>query len=159
MKTLHYALIFILYVFSLPVSAQSRAAFLGEPAEFLAPSALQGGKRYPLIIFLPYTGGTASDFYRRHEGFLPFEETFIMLPKGRPSSADYLPNFRNFVKWYEERILADLTLALEKYPIDPERVVLAGFSLGGDLGRALSLRKPDVFQGVTSEALNPSKTL
>ncbi len=40
--------------------------------------------------------------------------------------------------------------ALERYPIDPARVVLAGFSQGGIMAYELALRDPDRFAGLAA---------
>ena len=41
-------------------------------------------------------------------------------------------------------------VALERYPIDPARVALAGFSQGGIMAFALALREPDRFAGLAA---------
>lgn len=41
-------------------------------------------------------------------------------------------------------------LALQRYPIDPKRVVLAGFSQGGVMGYELALREPSRFAGLAA---------
>jgi len=40
--------------------------------------------------------------------------------------------------------------ALERYPIDPKKVVLAGFSQGGTMGYDLALREPARFAGLAA---------
>ncbi|MFL6262322.1 MAG: alpha/beta hydrolase [Thermoanaerobaculia bacterium] len=43
-----------------------------------------------------------------------------------------------------------LDTALERYPIDPRKVVLAGFSQGGMMGYELALRQPSRFAGLAA---------
>jgi len=40
--------------------------------------------------------------------------------------------------------------AIEAYPVDPERILLAGFSQGGAMGYDLSLRQPKRFRGLAA---------
>lgn len=74
-------------------------------------------------------------------------EFILLLPAGRPTAEHYLPDFMAFVNWYEERLLDDLAYLLENYSADPERIFLGGYSLGGDLSWALSVRNPSLFAG------------
>lgn len=74
-------------------------------------------------------------------------EFILLLPAGRPTADQYLPDFLTFVAWYEERLLDDLAYLLDNYSADPERVYLGGYSLGGDLSWALSIRNPSLFAG------------
>ncbi len=127
--------------------AQTRAAYLDEEAGILLPTSYDSSRRYPLLVWLPYTGGSATDFFRKHEAFLPLEDVVVLLPQGIPVSTDYLPNFLNYVGWYEERLLADIARVRERYNIDGTRIAIGGFSLGGDLSWALINRNPKLFSG------------
>ena len=130
------------------LSAQTRSAFFDQPAQIIPPEGYSSRNLYPAIIFLPYTTGTSQDQARAF-GIVPGgqQEFFVILPAGRFQSHDYLPNFIQFVEWYEQRLLNDLNTALASYSIDPNRLYLAGYSLGGDLGWALTARNPDLFAG------------
>jgi len=71
----------------------------------------------------------------------------LLLPQGNPNLSEVLADFSNYVKWYEARLLEDLRAALNNHPIDPERVFMVGFSLGGDLGCSLLSRHPELYRG------------
>lgn len=43
-----------------------------------------------------------------------------------------------------------LDTALERYPIDPKRVIVTGFSQGGMMGYELALREPERFAGLAA---------
>lgn len=43
-----------------------------------------------------------------------------------------------------------LDRALERYPVDPERIVVLGFSQGGAMGYELTLREPERFAGLAA---------
>lgn len=49
-----------------------------------------------------------------------------------------------------EALRAFVAMALERYPIDPRRVVVAGFSQGGMMAYDLGLREPSRFAGVAA---------
>ncbi len=129
--------------------AQVRSAFLDQPSEILQPRGLDDTRRYPLVVFLPYTGGDATAQARAF-GVNPGFQTdyFVMLPPGRYQRGDYLPSFTRFVGWIEERVVTDIRAALRENPIDPNRIYVVGYSLGGDLSWALAVRNPDLIDGV-----------
>jgi predicted esterase len=127
--------------------AQQRPTFLDEPGKVVLPHGYTSEERYALYVFLPYTGGTSSEFYAKMASHIVGDEAIVLLPNGRPRSGDYLPDFMSFVRWYEERLLTDIASAANRYSIDRGRIVLVGHSLGGDLGWALSLRNPELFAG------------
>lgn len=126
---------------------QPRAAFLDRPADVRLPDGYDADGSYPVYVFLPYTGGRAVDLYLRLSELIADDEAIVVLPSGRPRSGDYLPDFTSFVRWYEERLISDLDRIGRELAVDPDRVVLVGFSLGGDLGWALSVRNPERIAG------------
>lgn len=145
--TLHIATFAVLCVAPLEGQTQPRAPFLDVPGEIRLPRGYDGDREYPVIVFLPFTGGSAEDFYRRIEGELPSDQAILLLPEGRPVREDYLPDFISFVQWYEERLLADLDRLEREHRVRSDAVVMAGFSLGGDVAWALLLRNPERFRG------------
>lgn len=128
--------------------AQSRASFFDEPSEFVLPVNYDGSGAHPLVVVVPYTNGTAREAASLYfPSFGNHEDFIVMLPPGRAGTHHYLPNFTGFVGWYEARVLADLEVAKTRYAVDTSRIYLAGYSLGGDVSWALSVRNPDVFAG------------
>ncbi len=125
-----------------------RPAYLDVRAEVILPVGYRRSVDYPVFVVLPPTGTYASSIVSRL-GFNPERQRdfVLVLPAGRPTRAEYLPDFPAFVAWYEERVLTDLAYVFEHYSTDPERVYIGGYSLGGDLSWALSARNPDVFAG------------
>lgn len=139
--------------------AQTRPAYLDNPATVRIVGRPAAGERLPLLVVLPATGGSAASIYQTLAPSIPLRAYAVLLPDGAPSSSDYLPGFSSFLGWYDTRVMEDVRTALASHPIDPERVYLAGFSLGGDLGWALLTRHPDVFRGALVMGSRCSATL
>jgi phospholipase/carboxylesterase len=53
-------------------------------------------------------------------------------------------------RWGAEALRGFVDLAVERYPIDPERLVVAGFSQGGLMAYELGLRQPERFSGIAA---------
>lgn len=126
-----------------PLAAQTRPAFFDQPSVIEPLGVVPSGARVPLFILFPPTGGDA----RAVTPPPSLGPAFVMITPGAPQSSDYLPAFSRYLDWLDERVTTDLDRALAAHPIDPERVYLVGFSLGGDVSWALLLRHPDRFRG------------
>jgi len=126
---------------------------------------------YPLLVLMPYTGGSSIDFFNKYlreasitatdysEQFAAFLEIFktqfgqdknfiLMLTHGVGSTAHH--NFEGFhrcIEQYENRLKRDFKTYFNKYNIDQKKVYMAGVSLGGDLSWAFSVKQPDWLQG------------
>lgn len=135
------------------------------------PPDYDPAQQYPLLVLMPYTGGSSIDFFKKYlrearldttnirAQFAEFldiyraqygeERSFIlMLTYGDGSKAHH--NFEGFsscIEQMERRLEKDLPKFFKKYSIDTARVFIGGVSLGGDLSWALSLRRPHWLQG------------
>jgi len=67
---------------------------------------------------------------------------FPMIPGQPPDEEAFLAT--------AEALRRFVDMALERYPIDPARVALAGFSQGGIMAYELALRAPDRFAGLAA---------
>lgn len=121
--------------------------FLERPARILVHGSVSRDQRVPLLVFLPPTNGTGEEFYGRVAGAIDLPGYVLLLPQGRPGRDDYLPRFGDFLDAYETRLVADVQRAIEQFPVDPERIFVSGFSLGGDLSWAMLMRQPTLFRG------------
>jgi len=130
------------------LAADTKPVYLERRAEVVLPLGYNRRSEYPVFVVLPPTGLEAARV-AQYLGLDPQrqEDFILILPAGRPTRDEYLPDFFTFVKWYEERVLAELDSVLENYSADPERVYLGGYSLGGDLSWALAVRNPERFAG------------
>jgi pimeloyl-ACP methyl ester carboxylesterase len=120
----------------------------------ILPTSYDEEQTYPALILLPWTGGTPADYFRdtfAEQYREPVESSFILIllnVQGSPN--DYTPpdNFGPTVERYENLVRSHLETLIPKYNIDASRVATGGYSLGGDLSWALSLRNPDLFRGI-----------
>jgi hypothetical protein len=107
----------------------------------LPPAGYDGNTAYPVLIFLPCTGGTALHVFIIYAPVMEVRSFILVLPPGKGSSADHSwEGFSTCIERYEGYIDEALVWAREKCWIDEEHIILAGYSLGGDLSWALSIR-------------------
>ncbi|MDH5752333.1 MAG: hypothetical protein OEZ59_07950 [Deltaproteobacteria bacterium] len=142
-------------------------------ASLLLPPEYDRKRRYPVLVAMPYTGGTAENFleYYLFTVYNPkaslqkrWEQTLkkrypdpgvrtarsymILVPIGKGSTSDHSwRGFARAIERYEYRVINALNIYGKRYPMDRSRVVMAGHSLGGDLSWALSLRRTGAFSG------------
>ena len=144
----HSVLVLVLLVIrALPVGAQSKPAYLDEPATVTIVGSPAPGDTIPLVIALPTSGASGADVFSTLQDNLPISAYALLLPHGAPKLREVTASFSNYVQWYEARLLEDVREALKNHPIDPARVFLVGFSLGGDVGCALLSRHPELYRG------------
>lgn len=194
------------------------------PSQVLLPENYDASKKYPVVVFMPFTGGSGYDLFNgyafqsnvrpssggmmqgemiqvdlsylidslqrmptnkeveaymdklmaaqeppkaeeseeKSEGTDPMlaglieglfgknsKKDFIaMIPHEAGSTKDHSwEGFEACIHRYENRILKDLEELGAQYSFDKDRVVLIGFSLGGDLSWAISQRYPEKFKG------------
>ena len=149
----------------------SKKLVIQNPSKIILPPNYNAGKKYPLVIFLPCTGATAEDIFsgytyqangssnadesslaallKAYFGNEMDKKSFIlMLPDEAGSTADHdWKGFSASVYRYENRIITDIETYSKKYSIDPNKIILVGYSLGGDMGWAIANRYPEKFKG------------
>ena len=103
-----------------------------EPSKVVTPTGWRPGMKIPAIIMLPYTGGTSADFFRSYRSEVLAHEIITILPGGAGSTDDHTwQGFAKAITRYENRLKNDLPEIIKKYNLDSEKIILAGFSLGG----------------------------
>jgi predicted esterase len=116
------------------------------------PPSYNKSKKYPAIVILPYTDSNACRFFnwvfrdRYAQNSTPY---IAILPAAIASRADYATGelFDETVGRFETTINDDIKTLTPKYNLDRKRISLAGFSFGADLGWALTVRNPGVYNG------------
>ncbi|UJR82564.1 hypothetical protein [Sandaracinus amylolyticus] len=143
-----------------PASAQTRPAYFDQPSTIEQVGRIAPGTRAPLLVlFSPVSSPSRASLPPALERSVPVPGFFVMRTPGVPSTSDFLPSFNSYVGWMEERVLADLERALREHPVDPERVYLVGFSLGGDTAWALLARQAARFRGAMVMGTRASASL
>jgi predicted esterase len=131
-------------------------------------------RAYPVVEILPATGSTAEALLqiylsrvglgrlaaeppdRQLAALRPYlfpgqrdAGCIFILVRGRGSADDYrTPQaWTRTIARYERQVLADLRSLAETRHVDATRMVVAGFSLGGDLAWAIALRNPRTLHG------------
>ncbi len=135
-----------------PSSAQMTELTEPDGTTVILPPGYDASRAYPALVLMPYTDRTALhmfnwgiyDAYHRRG-----ENSFvIIMPPGQGSSANWSgTGWESLVNEYGAYIQQDLEPVAAKYNVDPNRMVIGGFSLGGDLSWTLSLRNPAIFSG------------
>jgi predicted esterase len=118
----------------------------------ILPKSYNPQKQYPTLVVLPYTDSNSCRFFDRvfRDSYAQSKTPYIViLPAGVASRADYSDGetFEQTIGRFEATIKTDLASLKSKYGIDGDRVSVAGFSFGADLGWALSVRNPGMFNG------------
>lgn len=124
-------------------------AELGGPSRIEFPRNATRAKKYPVVVFLPATGAEASMYYDLYQEVFSELPPFISIitPEAATEKDWSSQGFEAATYRYENRILADLERLKSQGVADTSRVIVFGFSMGGDIGWALVQRYPDVFSG------------
>ncbi|BDU77585.1 carboxylesterase family protein [Mesoterricola sediminis] len=110
-----------------------------QPYSLRVPEHLQPGARYPLLVFLH---GSGQDDQRVLERRRAPQGWFELAPAGRGTSNAFSADHA------QDDLREALADVLARYPVDPARIVLAGFSMGGYGVYRTALARPGVFQGL-----------
>ena len=165
-------LIFVLTCNTVAQTGTTKSPVVTEDGTIVVfPDGYRADGKYPVVYLLPYTGGTAAGLLSMWAGWQkePVETKFqkllkILYPadderqrkgfiavlppeKGHLDGDGSWDGFQITIDRWEKKIKGDLATFIPTYGIDPKKVVVAGFSLGGDLSWALPIRNPDLFAG------------
>ena len=112
----------------------------------ILPDDFNAGRRYPVVVMLPASNGTSEAMRRTYPDV---GKVIVLLASGTGTTADYATNaaWSATIHRYESQLQRDVGALIESGRADRERVVLAGFSMGGDLAWALTLRNPGLVSG------------
>jgi len=102
-------------------------------------------RAYPVLVMLPASNGTSDAMLRSYPNT---DERVVVLSAGLGTTDDYRTNeiWEQTIERYERQLRADLDLLAASH-VDTSRVILAGFSMGGDLAWALSVRNASRVKG------------
>lgn len=145
-------LIVLLALSGIAGPAHAREAVTAQDSLVLLPDGVTTPR--PVLILLPFTGGDAQRLHDwRYGELLPelAEELglILVIPSGAGSTANYASSeaWTRTLEDYGHRIAADADEVVRHHGGDARRIVLAGYSMGGDLAWALPLRDPERYAG------------
>lgn len=110
-----------------------------QPYSLRVPEGLDAKGRYPLLVYLHGSGQDDQgvlDLRRAPEGW------FELAPFGRGTSNCFSADHA------QEDLREAIADVLAHYPVDPSRIVLAGFSMGGYGVYRSAFERPGFFQGL-----------
>jgi predicted esterase len=113
---------------------------------FLPPGAPAGPR--PLIVVLHGYGDEPRFNAELYHKAARQRGAIVAAPSGLrpgPGGRGFSWTYRDEAEWWVLRAIEKLT---ESYPVDPERVVLAGFSQGANVALSVGLRHPHLFAGL-----------
>lgn len=147
------------------------------PYRMLAPSAIDCGERYPLVVFLHGAGerGTDNEKQLTH-GASIFSNpanadrfpAFVIFPQCRDKSwttdktdpREFMPGAPTPAESHTEKVLMELVKSvIAENPIDRSRIYIVGISMGGIAAYDLVCRHPDMFTAAVPicGAVNPDR--
>lgn len=106
------------------------------------PLTLQSGRKVPLVLALHHAG-LVTPFFA--EGYLRAQVEPALNDLHAIIVAPDVPAASWIDPLSEEAVLALLFLAVEHWPVDPDRIVITGYSMGGIGTWYLAGRHPDLF--------------
>lgn len=115
--------------------------------EVTTPKGLNKSKAAPLVVALHGFGSSAAEEKDTWREAAASVGAILLTPQGtnqRGSSYNWGDNLDEI----EENIMSAIDDVMDKQKIDKKRIVIAGFSQGGQIAYALALRNPDTFCGV-----------
>jgi predicted esterase len=112
----------------------------------LLPPNHDASKATPLIIALHGSGGTGADMADQWKSIAARNGAILVCPDAlRPLGQGYQWMFRDESDWL---VMDVIQRAKAKHNIDPDRVILTGFSQGANTALELATRHPEAFAGV-----------
>ncbi len=115
------------------------------------PTQLDAGKQYPVVVvFHGGTGGGTGALMGKHFLEELDQETIFLFPDGQQSRPDQPAwESRDVQQNHDVDFVHGLLDALEaRYPVDSERIYIAGFSNGGFMTQQLACKTPERFAGM-----------
>ena len=110
------------------------------------PDDYDARHKYPVVVMLPASNGTADAM---HRSYPDVGDAIVLVASGTGTTADYATNaaWSETIRRYETQLRHDVNALIQAGRADADRVVLAGFSMGGDLAWALAVRNPELIHG------------
>ncbi|MFJ1301832.1 alpha/beta fold hydrolase [Pseudomonadota bacterium AL_CKDN230030165-1A_HGKHYDSX7] len=141
------------------------------PYRLLPPKPMREGERYPLVVVLHGGYGIGNDnasqlgAFERSWAYDDIRDrypAYVLVPQARTRTARNLPASRGAVIAETGPALDDMLSLAEHirdtYAIDPQRIYVTGYSMGGSAALQAVVAKPKLIAGVVSVAGVPPAT-
>jgi len=113
------------------------------------PSDYSGDKRWPLLVDLHGSGAQGDDGIRQTAHFLAHE---IRMNRKRFPLLVLFPQAARGKGWNPEVVMEEIDQAVRDFRVDPDRIYLTGFSMGGTGVYDTAARWPEKFAAVIAIA-------
>lgn len=114
-------------------------------SELSVPANYDKEKKYPMMVFLHGAGSNPADIMVPLKAALGEEWIILCPPAGRILGP-------NSYIWDPQRDVTSVPNEIEyvrgKYTVDPDRIYLGGFSMGGTFSYTLGMNFPEMFAGM-----------
>ncbi len=113
----------------------------------VVPEGLDPEAPAPLIVALHGSGGRGEDFVEVYRDAAAQVGAVLVVPDGlRPAgNGGYSWTFRDEAEWM---VMHAIEQAKARHPIDDDRIILTGFSMGANTTLDVGLKHPGVFAGL-----------
>lgn len=116
------------------------------------PRKHDASKPAPLLVVLHGRGGNMHEVSERWQPIADKLGAIILAPQGTLQIAENQYRWNDDLDLVEHDVLDELESVMERYKIDDDRVIIAGFSQGAAAAYGLAVRNPEVFAGVIAIA-------
>ena len=138
-------------------TASCSVGSLDFPHALFAPLHYTPGYAYPLIVWLHGRGSDERQL-QRIMPLVSMQNFVAVVPRGihwieaegAPREGYGWLQSDDHIRQAEQRVFDSLEAAARKYHIEPRRIFLSGFDVGGTMALRLAMSHPDRFAGVVS---------
>lgn len=114
---------------------------------FVLPDGYDISQSYPLLVAFHPFGNSPVDFAHRYEEVINEKNCILMLPRATHVMGEGSFSWE-FTQEEYERILDEIDMAKLMYSVNPDQVILTGFSQGGLMCYSLGMALSDRFAGL-----------
>lgn len=112
------------------------------------PSRFDKSKPAPLLVALHHYNGSMNQTAARWKKAADEVGAILLTPQGTIKLEEGEYHWGRSLDTIEENVLDAIDIVLDRYKVDEDQIILAGFSQGGWATWGLALRNPDTFCGI-----------
>lgn len=112
------------------------------------PEDFDKSHKAPLLVALHHFNGSMEKTTRRWKKAADEVGAILLTPQGTIKMDDGNYHWGRSLDKIDENVMAAINQVMDKYKIDQDKIILAGFSQGGWATWGLALRHPDTFRGI-----------